>query len=164
MSEYQCTCKGWGYGSYHSPENKHCPLYDTYKDPAATRLDQGANPMSEQERSSEWLYEVRGSFIYDLASEKQLHVTEAVERLNHSAKLAATWAAKAGLAQGKLDKAESRISALETEVERYRPALEFIANSLTIWARRKGYIAAIRNAAIDALTEFVAETEEASDG
>ena len=30
-----CTCKDWGWGSYHAVQNKHCPLYDTYKDPSA---------------------------------------------------------------------------------------------------------------------------------
>jgi hypothetical protein len=54
-----------------------------------------------------WRYEIRGSQLYDLAEDRTVSLTEAGEILNAHQRLLITsgvWAAKAGLAQGKLDR------------------------------------------------------------
>ena len=67
-----------------------------------------------------WIYEIRGSSIYDLVSDQPISIFDAAERLNRNLMQAGIWAAKAG-------RAEAANHALAAEVQRLRTALEPVA-------------------------------------
>lgn len=82
-----------------------------------------------------WRYEVRGSSLYDNREQRPLTIFEAGEILNaHEALLLkeGVWAAKAGLAQGKVDALEARAKWAEDVA---RPALD---ETLTIAIAQDG--------------------------
>ena len=70
-----------------------------------------------------WVYEIRGSSIYDLVSDQSISIFEAAERLNRNLLQADIWAAKAG-------GAEATNHALAAEVQRLRAALDAAAYEL----------------------------------
>ena len=57
------------------------------------------------EKTKDWVYEIRGSFIFDRITGTEISLHEAADRLNHSLKQSGIWAAKAGLITAERDEA-----------------------------------------------------------
>ena len=72
----------------------------------------------------QWRYEVRGSRIIDTATDEQLDLIQAAERLNESFVRAGVWAAKAGLAQARIAVLEQALRETVAELEDCMAELE----------------------------------------